>query len=89
MNKVKTHFLLCLNVRIGDNIENFLPRHSRHVSFVTAPPFPRCPVIMALQMKPNNNEDDDSSSIEVTLRLSQSTPCVKTASIEEKRLSLS
>lgn len=42
---------------------------------MTAPSFPRCPVIMALQMKLNNNEDDDSSSMEVALRLSVHTLC--------------
>lgn len=39
---------------------------------------------MALQMKLDNNEDDDSSSMEVTLRLSQSMLYVKTASIENQ-----
>lgn len=86
MNKGKAYFfLLCLKVRIGENVETFLPRHSRHASFVTAPSFPRCPVIMALQMNLNNNEDDDSSSMEVTLRLSAHALC-QSCFHREKRL---
>ena len=36
-------------------------------------------------MEPNNNKDDGSSSLEVSPRLSRSTPCIKTASIKKKR----
>ena len=38
----------------------------------------------ALQVEPNNNKDDGSSSLEVLPRLSRPKPCIKTASIKKK-----
>ncbi|KAK4826596.1 hypothetical protein QYF61_010358 [Mycteria americana] len=57
------------------------------VSSVTAPPsqVPLHNRYEAVQVEPNNDEDNGSSSLEVWLRLSRPTPCVKTASIKKKR----
>ncbi|KAK4818826.1 LOW QUALITY PROTEIN: hypothetical protein QYF61_019863 [Mycteria americana] len=62
-------------------------QRSRHVSSVTTPPsqVPLHNRYEALQVEPNNNEDDGSSSLEVLPRLSRTTPCIKTASIKKKR----
>ena len=60
---------------------------SRHVSSVTVPPsqVPSQNRYKALQVEPNNNEDDASCSLKVSPRLRQAKPCVKTASIKKKR----
>jgi len=39
----------------------------------------------AVQVEPNNDEDDGSSRLEVSPRLNQPTLCVNTASMKEKR----
>lgn len=39
----------------------------------------------ALEVEPNDTEDDGSSGLEVLLRLSQPMPCIQTASRKEKR----
>lgn len=62
-------------------------QRSRHMSSVTAPlaQVPSHNWYKALQVELNNKEDHGSSSLEVLLRLSWSTPCIKTASIKKGR----
>ncbi|KAK4817820.1 hypothetical protein QYF61_000655 [Mycteria americana] len=66
-------------------------RRSRCVSYVTTP-LSQVPLhnrYEALQVEPNDDEDDGSSSLEVSLRLSWPMLCVKAASIKKKDGSLS
>ena len=62
-------------------------QHSRHVSSVTTPPsqVPLHNRYEALQVELKNNEADGSPSLDVTLRLNQPIPCVKTASTKKKK----
>ena len=67
----------------------FCPAQQAHLLSDKTPPsqMPLHNRYEALQVAPNNNKEDGSSSLEVSLRLSQPTPCVKTASIKKKRRS--